>query len=222
MSSESPIRLFLIDDHAIVRAGLSMLMKSQPRFQIVGEAGSKNEALEARAECDVILLDLDIRGDSGLDLIAPLQDKHPSAKVLILTGMRDAEIPRKAVALGATGIVLKEHASELLLKAVECVHRGELWIDRSMMADVISGMRDGGIEKTDPQRVKIASLTERECEVVALIGEGLKNKDIAARLFLSETTVRHHLTSIFSKLEVSDRLELVIYAYRHKLIDAAS
>ena len=217
--SESPIQLFLVDDHVIVRAGLSMLIASYPRFQIVAEAGSRAEALDSKTPCDVILLDLDIRGESGLELIGPLGQQHPNARILILTGMRDPEIPRQAITLGAMGIVLKEHASEVLLKAMECVHRGELWMDRSMMADVISGLRDGGLEKADPETAKIASLTDREREVVALIGEGLKNKDIAARLFLSETTVRHHLTSIFGKLEVSDRLELVIYAYRHALIE---
>ncbi len=218
--STSPIRLFVIDDHMIVRAGLVMLMANHPRFEVVGEAGNKSEALEAQIACDVILLDLDIGGESGLELIPPLQSLHPQAKILILTGMRDPEIPRQAMALGAMGIVLKDHASEVLLKAIECVNRGEIWMDRSMTATVISELRRGGNEKSDPEAAKIALLTAREREVIALIGEGLKNKDIAKRLFLSETTVRHHLTSIFGKLEVADRLELVIYAYRHLLIES--
>jgi DNA-binding NarL/FixJ family response regulator len=215
---QQPIRLFIIDDHVIVRVGLSMLLEGDPRTEVVAQASNAREALDSAAPCDVILLDLDLGADNGLDLIAPLLAKHAGARILVLTGMRDSQIQRKAIELGAMGIVLKEHACEALIKAVECVHRGELWMDRAMTAHVISGLRSG--EKADPEAAKIETLTERERKVVTLIGEGLKNKEIAARLFLSETTVRHHLTSIFSKLEVSDRLELVIYAYRHKLIDS--
>lgn len=218
------IRLIIIDDHVVVRAGLRMLIENRPGFEVVGEAGLMPQALEvAKAQpCDVILLDLDLSGDDGSKLITPLLRLQPDAHVLILTGLRHPEIGRKVTALGARGIVLKEHASEALLKAIECVHRGELWMDRSLMASMISDFQRPPEAKVDPEAVKIQTLTPRERDVIALIGEGLKNKDIAKRLFLSETTVRHHLTSVFAKLEVSDRLELVIYAYRHGLIKPAS
>lgn len=146
---------------------------------------------------------------------------QPDANILILTGMREPGIASRVTAMGARGIVMKEHATEALLKAIECVHQGQLWMDRSLMASVIADLRRGPETKVDPEAAKIATLTARECDVVTLIGEGLKNKEIAKRLFLSETTVRHHLTSIFAKLEVDDRLELVIYAYRHNLIKPA-
>jgi len=112
---------------------------------------------------------------------------------------------------------LKQQAADLLLKAIKKVHAGEVWIDRSMMSSVLSDVRSERHEETDPEAPKIASLTPREREVIALVSEGLKNKLIGERLFISETTVTHHLSSIFSKLDVSDRLELIIYAFRHGL-----
>ncbi len=218
----SAIRLIIIDDHVVVRAGLRMLLENCPGFEVVGEAGMLPQALEVAksCDCDVILLDLDLSGNDGCELIAPLLKLQPRAHILILTGLRDPNLARRVTTLGARGIVLKEHASEALLKAIECVHRGELWMDRSLMASLISDLRRPP-EPLDRETVKIESLTPRERDVIALIGEGLKNKEIAKRLFLSETTVRHHLTSIFAKLEVDDRLELVIYAYRHGLIKPA-
>jgi two-component system nitrate/nitrite response regulator NarL len=116
---------------------------------------------------------------------------------------------------GAMGVVLKEHAAEVLIKAINKVHQGEVWLDRSMMGTVLDEMTQA--PEIDPEGARIASLSDREREVIALIAEGLKNKQIAQRLFISETTVTHHLSSIFSKLDVSDRLELIIYAFRHGL-----
>jgi two-component system nitrate/nitrite response regulator NarL len=217
--AQPPIRLLVIDDHMIVRAGLAMLTHDHPRFLIVSEAGTASDALKLEVECDVILLDLDLGEENGLDFIAPLLKRHPGAKILILTGSRAPVVGSLAIAAGAMGIVMKDHAPEALLKAIECVHRGEFWMDRTLTASILHGFRDAPSPKVDPEKAKIALLTPRESEVIALIGEGLKNREIAARLFLSETTVRHHLTSIFSKLDVSDRLELVIYAYRNYLIE---
>ena len=116
---------------------------------------------------------------------------------------------------GAMGVVLKDHAAEVLIKAIEKVHSGEVWLDRLMMGRVLQEISEE--KQSNPDREKIDTLTERERQVVGLVGEGLKNKQIAARLFISETTVTHHLSSVFSKLEVSDRLELVVYAFRHGL-----
>ena len=139
-------------------------------------------------------------------------------RVLILTGVRDPEIHQQCVRLGAKGLVQKELASSTLLKAIEKVYANEIWFDRNMMSNLLNevlNQKNG--KKDDPQAVKIATLTQREREVIDLVCQGLKNKQIAERLYISDTTVRHHLTSIFSKLEVSDRLELVIYSYRYGL-----
>lgn len=215
-----PIGILLVDDHVVVRAGLRMIIQSRPGMTIVGEAGSRDEAvaLAASEHPDIILLDLDLGGESGVTVITDLMTAAAEARIIILTGLRDADAHRQAVLLGAMGIVKKEKAAEVLISAIERVHAGEAWLDPSLMAGVLSEMtRAGRVRKADPEAEKISSLTNREREVIALIGEGIKNREIAGRLFISETTVRHHLTSIFAKLGVTDRVELLIYAFRHGL-----
>ncbi|HXI93651.1 MAG TPA: response regulator transcription factor [Blastocatellia bacterium] len=215
-----PIRILLVDDHAVVRAGLRLIVQSREGMTIVGEAGNRDDALSlADSEHpDIILLDLDLGGDSGMTLIADLIAAAGEARIIILTGLRDPEAHRQAVLLGAMGIVKKEKAAEVLITAIERVHQGEAWLDPSLMAGVLTEVtRSSRGRKTDPEADKIATLTNREREVITLVGEGIKSKEIAGRLFISETTVRHHLTSIFDKLGVADRVELLIYAYRHGL-----
>ena len=218
VSAVRPIRVLLVDDHALVRAGLRMLIESQPGLTVVGEACGRAGAvtIAASERPDIILLDLDLGDESGLDLIPDLRGTGPGVRILILTGLRDAEAHRRAMRLGAVGLVQKEMAGEVLIKAIEKVNAGEVWLDRATTASLFAELSEAA-EKTDVQFARIASLSCREREVIALIGEGLNNKRIAERLFISETTVRHHLTSIFNKLGVADRLELLVYAYRNKL-----
>jgi len=222
-SANTPIRVMIIDDHSIVSTGLRMLIESDPALCVVGDASNSAEAISLadRARPDIILLDLDLGGESGLDLLPNLLGVAKKARVLILTGLRDPESHHRALQLGAMGLVFKEKTSDVLIKAIKRVHAGEVWFDRSMMGTVLSEMtRAREAYETDPETAKIAALTDREREVIHLVGEGLKNKQIAGRLFISETTVRHHLTSIFDKLQVADRLELLIYAHRHSLVDS--
>lgn len=214
-----PIRIVLVDDHKVVRGGLRLLLESNSQLKVVGEAGNRADALSLieSERPDIILLDMDLKGESGLDVLQNLPPDF-EGRVLILTGLVDAEIHRKCVRLGARGLVQKELAPEVLVKAIKKVHEGEIWFDRNMMSSVLSDVLSQKERKDgDPERLKITTLTAREHQVIALVSEGLKNKQIAERLFISDTTVRHHLTSIFSKLDISDRLELVIYAYRHEL-----
>lgn len=214
------VRIVLVDDHTVVRAGLRMLIESRPGLQVVGEAATTNEALTVAREAqpDIILLDLDLGGDSGLDILPELFTTAKQSRVLMLTGVRDPEEHHRAVRLGAMGVVLKEKAADDLLKAIEKVYAGEVWLDGALMARVLGRSGPvGEVAPVNPETARIGSLTEREREVIALICEGLQNKLIGERLFISETTVRHHLTSIFDKLGVTNRLELVIYAYRHGL-----
>jgi DNA-binding NarL/FixJ family response regulator len=214
----------LIDDHAVVRMGLRMLLESQPGFSVSGEAANRAEALEQAATTppDIILLDLDLGEDSGIDLMPELRTHAPNARVILLTGLRDAEQHRRAVRMGAMGLVLKDQAFAVLLTAIAKVAAGEAWLDPTMVASVLTEMaRARAVGLPDPEAVKLALLTARERQVIALIGEGLPNKQISQRLSISETTVRHHLTSIFDKLYVTSRLELVIYAYRHGLAEPA-
>jgi two-component system, NarL family, nitrate/nitrite response regulator NarL len=215
------IRVVIIDDQLLFRVGIKSLMDRAKILTCVGEASSRAEGLAAVASTqpDVILLDLNLRGECALDFLPDLLATNGDAKVLILTGTRDEELMKKAVRMGARGLVMKDQSFEVLAKAIERVYAGEMWLDRSMTVAVIEELsRRQEVKKTNPDAVRIETLTDREREVITAVGEGLRNKEIGERLFISDITVRHHLTSIYSKLEVSDRLELIIYAYRHGLV----
>ncbi len=218
MTTSTPtIKVLIVDDHAVVRAGLRMLIDQDPDMKVTGLAGNRSEALAAATSepPNIIILDIVLGDDDGLSFLPELRAVAGDARVLVLTGLRSPESQRRAMRAGAMGIVLKEHAAEVLIKAIKKVHQGEVWLDRLAMGSVLQEISEN--KKPEPDKEKIASLTEREREVIGLVGEGLKNKQIASRLFISETTVTHHLSSVFSKLEVSDRLELIIYAFRHGL-----
>jgi len=194
-----------------------MLIEQNPAMKVIGVAGNRSEALAVAAseQPNMIILDILLGDEDGLTFLPELREAATNARVLVLTGLRSSESQRRAILAGAMGVVLKEHAAEVLIKAINKVHQGEVWLDRSMMGGVLDEMTQA--PEIDPEKAKIASLTDREREVMALIAEGLKNKQIGQRLFISETTVTHHLSSIFSKLDVSDRLELIVYAFRHGL-----
>jgi DNA-binding NarL/FixJ family response regulator len=187
---------------------------------VVGTALSRADALALAIEkCpDIIILDLDLGTDDGLEFLPELlQATQQRARVIILTGVRDPEAHYRAFSLGACGLVMKEQASEVLLRAIEKVRNGEIWIERSMMTGVLQNLKKPVTASTNPEAAKIATLTEREREVIALICEGLKNQQIADRLFITPGTVRNHLNSIFTKLDVADRLELAVYSYQNGL-----
>ena len=213
------IRILIVDDQLVVREGLRMLLENQEGMKVVAMAGTRSEALGmiASQPADILILNLELGGYSALSFIPQLREVANNARVLVLTGQRDSETHQKAAQLGAMGVVLKEDAADLLLKAIEKVYQGEAWLDRLTLGNLLWEMSSRDKESLDPQRKKISSLTDRERQVIALITEGLKNRQIAERLFISPTTVTHHLSSIYSKLGVTDRLELVVYAFANKL-----
>lgn len=218
MSTDSEIKILIVDDHVLVRTGLRMLIENEPNMKVVGQAANRSEALiiAETERPNLVLLDIDLGEENGLDFLSELSKTAPDARILVLTGLRDIDSHRRAARLGAAGVVLKEHAADVLLKAIKKVHEGEVWLDRTMMGSLLREMSEGS-PKPGSEAAKISTLTPREREVLSLVSEGLKNRDIASRLFISETTVTHHLSSIFGKLGVSDRLELVIYAFANKL-----
>lgn len=215
--SDRPITIMIVDDHVVIRSGLRMLIEQDERMRVVAMAGNQAEALDRAASQtpDVIILDLLLGDEDALNFLPELCSTSPKSRVLVLTGVQNPDSHRRAIRRGAMGIVLKEHAADQLLKAIKKVYDGEVWIERSMMGSMIQELNKPPL--VDPEVAKIESLTEREREVISLVGEGLKNKQVGERLFISETTVTHHLSSVFSKLDVSDRLELIIYAFRHGL-----
>ena len=222
-ASSTPIRVLLVDDHAVMRMGLRLLIQSQPRLTVAGEAGCRADALALAAseQPDIILLDLDLGAESGLEFLPQLLDAASRARVIVLTGLRDSGEYERAVRLGALGLVLKEQAADVLLQAIERVYSGEVWLDPALVARVLTAKSHAvGATPDDLQTAKMNKLTVRERQVVALIVEGLYNKQIAQRLSISEATVSHHLTSIFAKLSLANRFDLVIYAHRHGLAEA--
>ena len=217
---DRPIRILLIDDHTLLRAGLRMIIESRMGMVVVGEAENRRESLAAIAQepPDIILLDLDLGDENGLDLLPELLTAVRDARIILLTGIRDADVQRRAILLGAMGLVSKQKAADTVIRAIEKVYAGEVWLDRAMIASILNDrVNPSVVPDQNTETLRIAKLTEREREVIRLIGEGIKNRQIAERMYISEATVRHHLTSVFAKLGVEDRFELVIYAFQHGL-----
>lgn len=209
------IRFLLVDDHAVMRSGLRLLIESQPGWVVIGEAGDRATAIDLAAghRPDIIILDLDLGGDNALDFLPELLGS--CARILVLTGLPDSELHLRAFRLGARGIVFKENAAEILIKAIVKVNGGGIWLDPSVTSAMIDELQQGQGKEEGPEAKKIATLTRREREVIALVCTGQKNKAIAESLSISEATVRNHLTSILRKLGLPNRFALALYAFRH-------
>jgi DNA-binding NarL/FixJ family response regulator len=217
----SKIGILIVEDHEVVRFGLRHMLEKQPHMEIVGEATNQADALAiaSREKPEIIILDLCLGKESGADIIPELLRITEESRVIVLTAVQDEEELRRASRLGAMGVISKDAPSDMLIKAIDRVHAGELWLNRRLTAALVAELRRPGEEPDgNGDKKMIAQLSNREMDIISLIGEGLKNKQIAARLFISETTVRHHITSILGKLQVSDRLELLIFAYRNNLV----
>lgn len=214
------ISVLLVDDHKCVLWGLQKLIEGEhPRMRVAGTASNRWEALQAARSTapDVILLDLDLKGESGLDVIPELL--KVGGKVLVLTGSRDPAMHERAVLGGASGVVLKDEPAEVLIRAIDRVHEGELWLDRATTGRVFNAFANGGAQRVDPEAQKITTLTPKERQIIVAIcsERGAKSHSIADRLHMSEHTLRNHLTSIYAKLNVKNRVEMVIYAIEHEL-----
>ena len=218
----APIRVYIIDDHRSILWGLQRLIESgRPMMDHVGSAGSCAEALIKLDEASphVILLDIDLGKENGVDEIPKLIAKS-RAKILMLTGVRNKSVHDKAMLAGASGIVEKEASAQTILTAIARVHEGQIWLDREATGRLfVEFSREGSANGANPEQVKIASLTQRERAIVAATANnaGANAKTIAQTLYISEHTLRNHLTSIYNKLEVSNRLELYAYAHKHGL-----
>jgi DNA-binding NarL/FixJ family response regulator len=218
----SEVRIVLINQLELFRAGIRSLLESREGFKVVGEAEGESDGIEIvkREQPDVTLLGTDVNEGRGLELLPRIFAAAEATRVVILSDSADAELQQKAIRLGAIGVVSKNKPADILIKAIERVHAGEAWVDRSTIATVLGDFSPvKRARKQDPKEARIASITAREREVIRLVGEGLNVRQIAERLFISEITIHHHLTSIYSKLKVAGRLELLIFAYRNGLAE---
>ena len=225
--TQKPIRLLLVDDHPMMLWGLNKLIQNErPRMEVVGKASNRAETLAFAREHlpDLILLDIDLGGHSSLDFLPQLL-AETQTRVLVLTGVRDPATHDLAILRGACGVVLKDEPAEVIIKAIEKVYQGELWLNRTATTRVFHGLTNHqDAQETDPEAAKIGTLTRREREMIrAVITHGsLTNKKIAEKLNMSEHTLRNHLSSIYSKLGVKSRLELFMFGLNHNLGQAAS
>jgi DNA-binding NarL/FixJ family response regulator len=214
------IRILVADDHAIFRDGLRKLLEVADDVQIVGEASNGVECTKmlAKLKPDILLLDLRMPEKDGLGVLEEVNFDTLPTRVIVLTAAEDDRDVVRAMRLGARGVVLKQSASDLLLKSIRKVHDGEIWLDNRMTAEVIDAFKKSS---ESGQRREKPLLSEREKEIVQLVAQGFRNREIGEKLFISEQTVKNHLHNIFDKLGVSDRLELALYAIHHRLIDQA-
>jgi DNA-binding NarL/FixJ family response regulator len=225
-ADKSKIRIVVADDHPIFRDGLCRLLALESDFEVVAQAQDGRQVLEVlqQYEPDILLLDLKMPGLDGLGTLQRLQAAKGKTRVIVLTASDDKNEFVQAMKLGTSGIVLKQTATELLIKSIRKVHAGEIWLDSHTTAAVIRqfvaneeapAMAQPAIAA--PRDRERSPLSQREREIVALVAQGFKNKEMAEKMFISEQTVKNHLHNIFDKLGVSDRLELALYAIHNNL-----
>jgi two-component system, NarL family, nitrate/nitrite response regulator NarL len=219
-SSRNPIKILLVDDHKSFMDGLEMVINTQkPKMEVVGMAATAEEALKAaiQKKPDLILLDMDLGSDNSIDFLPTLLEKT-DAKVLFLTGVRDPDIHDSAILKGARGVLLKGESAKVIIRAIEKVHNGEIWAANSTVSRVLALMNNGN-KKKSPEEEKIAYLTPREREIINVLVnlESSTNEEIANQLFISVSTLKNHLTTIYSKLDVKNRVQLMKFALANNL-----
>ena len=211
-----PIRLVIADDHPIVLQGLQRLFESCPDFEVLRscEDGEKALAAVRSLRPDILLLDLRMPGSDGLDVLRSISAEKLECRTVLLTAAVSDDQIVEAMLLGAMGVVLKESSPEILIDCVRRVHAGEQCIDRETMTRAFGR----ALRRESATREAAKTVTPRELEIVRMIGQGLRNKAIAERLFISEGTVKIHLHNVYEKLGLTGRLELALYAQQKGLV----
>jgi len=211
-------RILLVDDHEVVRLGLRALLERHPQFEVIAEASTAREALERVKQYapDVVVMDIRLPGGSGIEACEEITENYPHSKVIMLTSYAEDEMLFSAIRAGAAGYVLKQIGGEDLVKAIEAVGRGEALLDPAVTQRIFQEVRKAA---KDEEASAFAALTQQEKHVLVLVSEGKTNREIAKALFLGEGTVRNYVSSILSKLGVSNRAEAAAYAVEHNLRD---
>jgi DNA-binding NarL/FixJ family response regulator len=219
-SSQEPIRVLIVDDHALFRRGLQMVLESEPDIEVAGEATDGDEAVE-RAESttpDVVLMDVRMPKRSGIEATRMIKEVLPSTQILMLTISDEEADLYEAIKAGAAGYLLKEISIDEVSNAVRAVHQGQSLISPSMASKLLNEF--ASMVKRQDERTQLPGprLTDRELEVLKLVAKGLNNRDIGQELFISENTVKNHVRNILEKLHLHSRMEAVVYAVREKLL----
>ncbi len=215
-----PVRVLVVDDHALFRRGLEMVLNAEPDIEVVAQASDGTEALARAIETtpDIVLMDVRMPRRGGIDACTSIKEAVPSAKIIMLTISDEEEDLYDAIKAGAMGYLLKEISIEEVAGAVRAVAEGQSLISPSMAAKLLTEFASM-IKRDERQPVPGPRLTDREMGVLRLVAKGLNNRDIAKALFISENTVKNHVRNILEKLQLHSRMEAVVYAVREKLLE---
>ena len=221
MTEADRIRVLIVDDHALFRRGLMLVLESEDGIEVVGEADDGEDAI-AKAEQlapDVVLMDVRMPRISGIEATRRLSEMLPTTKIIMLTVSDEEDDLYEAIKAGATGYLLKEISIEEVADAVRAVVQGQTLISPSMASKLIAEFTNLAKRATDRQQVPAPRLTERELDVLRLVAQGITNREIAEQLFIAENTVKNHVRNILEKLHLHSRMEAVLYAVREKLFE---
>ena len=218
MSEDKKITVMIADDHILMREGLKQLLELEKDIAVVAQAGDGEEAIEKAVKYNphVLLLDINMPKLNDIDVLRRLKDLGVNTKIIMLTIHNDKEYLFETIKIGADGYILKDSDADSLIRAIREVNNGRTYIQPSIAKMLVERL-NGDEEESDERLKKIKSLTKREYEVLTLIAEGLNNKDIADKLFISEKTVKNHVSSIFKKIGVNDRIQAAIFAYKNNI-----
>jgi two-component system nitrate/nitrite response regulator NarL len=218
MTNESkvPIRIVIADDHSIVREGIRLILSADAQFEVIAQAADGEEAVQLTQQHrpDILLLDVDMPRMTGLETLKNLADKESPVKTIVLTASIENKQIVEALQLGARGVIRKETPARVLLKCIHTVFEGKYWLGQTDFPDLVRGLQSLAPSMTENTKF---GLTAKELKVIGAVLEGDTNKAIAERLSISEQTVKNHLTNIFNKLGVSNRLELALFAAKNHL-----
>jgi two-component system nitrate/nitrite response regulator NarL len=214
------IRLLIADDERLFREGLRVLLETESCFEVVGYAadGAETLRLAKQLKPDVLLLDVAMPRMGGLDTLRALRENRRRVKTILVTGSIERTAVLNALQLGAHGVVLKDVPPELLFRSIHVAMRGEYWVDRTAVSDLIAAFRQACPAADVPAAQRSFRLTDREFEIVVAVAGGQSNNEIAQQLRISTETVKHHLTRIYDKVGASTRLELALFARHHGLV----
>jgi DNA-binding NarL/FixJ family response regulator len=213
------IRIMIVDDQSLVRDGLAMLLNLRPELEVVGTANNGMEAVQKAEEFqpEIILMDIRMPHTNGVEGTRLIKEQFPNIKVLMLTTFNDSELIFEALEQGASGYLLKDMATDTIVQAILTAHAGGVVLPQDITAQIVKELKRTKVDSIAEQRVpkQIGQLTERELEVLRELGYGLNNKEIAEKLFITEGTVKNHVSNIISKLELRDRTQAAIFAVRY-------